>query len=236
MSFGLGRGKALAPGEAGLDRGDLPPLPDDLSDPRAAWIDPRTWFAHPERPFELEIGAGKGTFIVEQAARLPQTNFLAIEWAGEFYRYAADRVRRRGLSNVRVLHEDAVTFLRHRVPDGIINVIHLYFSDPWPKARHHKRRVVQDPFLRDVHRTLIAGGELRIVTDHEGYWRWMEDHFSRWCAAEASPRFERLSFTPERRAGGAREGEIVGTNFERKYATEGRTFNATVLRKPASAA
>lgn len=71
-------------------------------------------------------------------------------------------------------------------------------------------------------------GELRVVTDHDDYWQWMESHFDRWCAADHTPRFERLPFTRPASAG---EGELVGTNFERKYRREGRPFNAAILRK-----
>jgi tRNA (guanine-N7-)-methyltransferase len=227
MSFGLGRRRQLDPGEIGITADDLGPLPDEiLSNPNAARIDPRAWFADASRPFELEIGSGKGTFLLQQAAGQPGTNFLGIEWAREFYAYAADRVRRRGLSNVRLLNADATEFLHWRCPDAVARVIHLYFSDPWPKKKHHRRRVVQDRFLEDAHRVLEPGGELRIVTDHEEYWAWMEAHFARWTGAAGS--YERLAFDPPTSAG---DGELVGTNFERKYRTAGRPFHAATLRK-----
>ena len=229
MGFGLGRGRKLDPGAVGHFASDLPALPDDLaSDPRAGWVDPRAWFANPARPMEIEIGSGKGTFLVQQASLEPGTNFLGIERAKEFASYAADRARRRGLCNVKVLCGDAAEFLRWRVPDGVCRVIHLYFPDPWPKARHHKRRMVQDRFLAEAHRVLGPGGELRVVTDHGGYWAWMEEHFARWCDAGHSPRFERVAFE---RPGSAGEGEIVGTNFERKYRREGRPFYAVILKR-----
>lgn len=235
MSFGLGKGRAISPGAHGIESGDLPPLPDDAGiNPRSAWIDPRAWFEHPDRRFELEIGSGKGTFLLQQGELEPGTNFLGIEWAKEFYAYAADRLRRRGLSNTRLLHADATEFLRWRVPDGMVHVIHLYFSDPWPKTRHHKRRVVQDRFLGDAVRVLVPGGELRIVTDHAEYWEWMQEHFARWTCAGATPHgrtpapFRLEGFARPRSAG---EGEMVGTNFERKYAREGRPFHAAVLVK-----
>ena len=238
MSFGLGRGRVLESGQFGLEAAELPPLPVDAAANReSAWLDPRGWFAEPARRFELEIGSGKGTFLVQQAELEPQTNFLGIEWAKEFYAYAADRIRRRGLANVRMLHADATEFVHWRVPSGCISVIHLYFSDPWPKSRHHKRRVVQDRFLFDALRVLVPGGELRIVTDHDDYWTWMEEHFGRWTTAGATPHgmnpapFERLEFSRPASAG---SGEVVGTNFERKYAREGRPFHAAVLRSGAS--
>ena len=229
MSFGLSRGRTLDTSAAGLRAENLPPLPDDLAtDPDAARLDPRAWFDDPDRPFEIEIGSGKGAFLVQQGELEPGTNFLGIEWAKEFWAYIADRLRRRGLRNVRVLHADATQFLRWRAPAKCARVVHLYFSDPWPKSRHHKRRVVQDAFLADVWRVLTDEGELRIVTDHDDYWLWMEDHFARWAPPTGDGPFTRHDFAPPPSAG---EGEVVGTNFERKYRREGRPFHATTLRK-----
>lgn len=243
----LGRGRELddAPGIIGVTRGEgceLPPLPDDaLTNPVGALVDVRRWFPHPGHRLEIEIGCGKGTFLVNQAAAAPVTNYLGIEWAHEFYLYTADRVRRRALQNVRMLHTDATDIVRWRIPDSIVAVVHLYFSDPWPKKKHHRRRVVQDAFLEQVHRILLPGGELRIVTDHDEYWVWMEEHFGRWCRArdEATERrsdegksitFERLAFSPPEWVG---EDELVGTNYERKFKRDDRPAHAVVLRKPA---
>lgn len=216
MSFGLSRGKTQKYEGFGLTREDLPPF-------EAGRFDPRSLFDDASKRFELEIGAGKGTFLVQQAALEPDTNFLGIEWAGEFFRYAADRIRRRNLTNVRMLHDDATEFVTHRVPDGVCKVVHLYFSDPWPKKRHHKRRVVQDETLRQFHRILEQNGELRLVTDHDELWQWYLDHIERQTAL-----FERTDFASP---ASAAEGEVVGSNFERKFAKEGRSFNAMVLRR-----
>lgn len=228
MSFGLRRKRDLDPTGVGVE---LPPIPDD---PRAARLDPRNWFPDPARPLEVEIGSGKGTFLVQQAAADPTTNYLGFEWAGEFYEYAADRCRRAGLTNVRLVHADAGEFLRWRCPDGVARVLHVYFPDPWPKTRHHKRRMVSDTFLREAWRVLTPGGELRIVTDHDEYWAWMEERFKKRTGDRGqetgeAARFERLPFE---RPGSAHEGELVGSNFERKYRREGRPFHALVLRKP----
>jgi tRNA (guanine-N7-)-methyltransferase len=219
MSFGLSRGKELDTEGWGFTTRDLPSHEEGL-------IDPRSWFADSSRPFELEIGSGKGTFLVQQGVLQPRTNFLGIEWAGEFYRYAADRLRRHGLQNLRMLHGDATEFIRFWCPDSIADVVHLYFSDPWPKNRHHKRRVVQDASLKQIHRILRPGGELRIVTDHEDLWSWCEDH-----ALRNAVLFERHAFQPPESAGSS---EMVGTNFERKFAREGRPFHGmTLLRQEA---
>lgn len=230
MSFGLGRGRRLDVSGVGIEAADLPVMPDADGEPVAARLDPREWFDDPARPFEVEIGSGKGTFLLHRAEANPATNFLGIEWAKEFWAYAADRFRRRGLRNVRLLRADAVEFLRWRMPDGIVRVIHLYFSDPWPKKRHHKRRVVQDRFLEEARRVLAPCGEVRIVTDHEEYWQWMEQHFARWAptATTGDPGpFERRPFEASASAG---LGEVVGTNYERKFAREGRMFHAATLR------
>ena len=103
--------------------------------------------------------------------------------------------------------------------------MHLYFSDPWPKKRHHKRRVIQDQTLADLHRVIAHGGELRLVTDHDELWAWYEDH-----ARRHGHLFERQPFDHVESAGA---GEIVGSNFERKYRPENRPFHAmTLARKP----
>lgn len=221
MSLGLSRGKKLITEGYGIALSDLPGY--DVEDPESSRIDPRQWFQDPGRPFEIEIGSGKGTFLIQQAERSGDVNFLGIEQAGEFYRYAADRMRRRELENVRVLRADATEFIRFRCPPGVTQVIHLYFSDPWPKKRHHKRRVIQDESLRQFHRVLTSGGELRLVTDHDDLWAWYEDH-----AARHSDVFECGPFAASTSAG---EGELVGTNYERKFTHEGRSFHAMVLKK-----
>lgn len=243
MSFGLGHGRELddAPGVVGVSAEELPPLPDAiLHDPLAGRVDPRAWFPDPANPLEIEIGCGKGTFLLAESAANPGTNYLGIERAREFYLYAADRVRRRGLRNVRMLRADAGEFLRWRCPDAFVRVIHLYYSDPWPKKRHHKNRVVQDGFLAQVHRVLLPGGELRLVTDHPELWEWYEGFIERWTKAGEQdvrrmtgcepPVFERIPFTPPTWVD---EDEVVGTNYERKTRAAGRPPNACALRKVA---
>lgn len=238
MSFGLGHGRTLddAPGAVGVTKDEYPPMPDAaLGDPERARLDPRAWFSDRTRPIELEIGSGKGTFLLGQAASTPGVNYLGVEWAREFYLYAADRVRRRGLPHVRMLHADATEFLRWRSPAGVFRAIHLYYSDPWPKSRHHKNRVIQHRFLGEVWRVLAPGGELRVVTDHDDLWAWCEDHFDAWSRPGGGhgppeapdPPFERLAFTPP---AWVDEGETVGTNYERKMSVD-RPPHAATLRK-----
>jgi len=165
-------------------------------------------------PVEIEIGTGKGTFLLARAAANPHLNFLGIEWARAYAIYAADRFRRAGLANVRMLRTDAGEIFRtHLAPQSLWRV-HVYFPDPWPKARHHRRRLVQPPFVEHARRALKLGGQLIVVTDHRGYFEQIQSvlaHAAGW-ARVPMPRMADTS------------GELVGTNFERKYIAQGRPF------------
>jgi tRNA (guanine-N7-)-methyltransferase len=176
-----------------------------------------------DAPVELEIGTGKGTFLTEQAKARPDVNFFGLEWANWFYRYAADRLRRNGCTNARMVRAEALYFLSEFVADASLSVLHVYFPDPWPKKRHHKRRLVQEPFLRQAERVLSPGGRIQVVTDHQGYF---EENI------EPTLKSSRLLRLIEyNRPGSAAEGEFVGTNFERKYRREGRPFYALAAVK-----
>jgi tRNA (guanine-N7-)-methyltransferase len=167
-------------------------------------------------PVELEIGMGKGTFLTEQAKARPDVNFFGIEWARWFWRYASDRLRRSGAANARTIRAEASFFLREFVADHALAVVHIYFPDPWPKARHHKRRLIQPPFVKELQRVLIPGGRVQIVTDHKDYFEQIEQ----------AVRGSTLTVIDYNRPGSAAEGEFVGTNFERKYRRDGRPFFA----------
>ena len=212
----VSRGKPLVTNGFGIDHADLPPVEQGR-------IDPRLWFDHPQYPLEVEIGSGKGTFLLQEARAATQRNFLGIERTAGYYRYAADRLRRHGIVNARMLRSDAADFLRFWCEDGVASVIHLYFSDPWPKKRHHKRRVLQDRMLLEMHRVLGPGGELRLVTDHHALWDWYEE-----LACKHAHLYRRCPFRPAR---SATPGELVGTNYERKFAREGRRLFGMTLVK-----
>ena len=112
---------------------------------------------------------GKGTFLTEQARARPEVNFFGIEWARWFWRYASDRLRRHNCLNARTVRAEASFFLTEFVPAESLSVLHIYFPDPWPKARHHKRRLIQPKFMPIVERVLKPGGRLQVVSDHQGY-------------------------------------------------------------------
>ncbi len=174
-------------------------------------------------PVELEIGMGKGTFLTEQARSRPDTNFFGIEWARWFWRFASDRMRRHNCTNARTVRAEASFFLTEFLAAESLSVVHIYFPDPWPKARHNKRRLIQPKFVPVLHRVLKPGGLVKIVTDHKGYW---EENIE--PTIKAAEGFEVVDYN---RPGSANEGEFVGTNFERKYRREGRPFYAIAAVK-----
>ena len=183
-------------------------------------VDPREWFDN-DRPIELEIGTGKGTFLLARAASRPDLNFIGIEWARAYCHYAADRVRRAGLANVRMLRADAGVFVKDCLPDRSIWRLHVYFPDPWPKRKHHRRRLIQPAFVAEARRVLRIGGQLLVVTDHMGYFQ----HIRRVLGAA-----EGFVRTPMPKMAGE-SGELVGTNFERKYIAQGRPFYSAALMR-----
>ena len=173
-------------------------------------------------PVEIEIGTGKGTFLLERAKARPDVNFLGIEWTRKYCFHAADRIRRWNLSNVRMLRIDAAIFFRQRVSNNSLQRVHIYFPDPWPKTKHCKRRLIQPAFVGALHAKLRIGGQIIIITDHAEY-----------ACQIAWVIFSERGFAsvPFSRILGAEGGKLVGTNFERKYIAQGRTFFSLAVMK-----
>jgi tRNA (guanine-N7-)-methyltransferase len=133
-----------------------------------AKLDPQAIFAR-RAPLVLEIGSGMGETTAAIAKADPSTDFIAIEvhtpGVGSLLkRIAADR-----LANLRIIQHDAVEVLERMIPDGALAGIHLYFPDPWPKKRHHKRRLVQPAFAALAARKLAPGAVLHAATDWLDY-------------------------------------------------------------------
>jgi tRNA (guanine-N7-)-methyltransferase len=171
-------------------------------------------------PVELEIGCGKGTFLLARAAARKDVNFIGVERAKAYCLYAADRARRAGLANVRLFATDAVALVRQIADESLLRV-HVYFPDPWPKRKHRLRRTLSAPFLRDLRRVLLPGGQLLIVTDHLDYFAHIRQAV-RYIGGLVPVAFPSMSDA---------SGELVGTNFERKYIVQGRPFYALALLK-----
>jgi tRNA (guanine-N7-)-methyltransferase len=164
-------------------------------------------------PVELEIGSGKGSFLLRRASQRPEINLLGVEWVQKYALYGADRARRAGLGNVKLVCADAAGLFKTSLPDRSLWRVHIYFPDPWPKKKHHRRRLIQPEFLRHVRRVLKLGGWLGIVTDHADYFRQISSALSAVRGLVPVPFHSQTQ-----------DGQLVGTNFERKYSAGGKPF------------
>ena len=122
-----------------------------------------------EAPVVREIGFGNGETLVEQAANSPDRDFIGIEVHEPGVGHCLLKAEKAGVSNLRLINHDAIEVLRNQVPNGSLARLNLYFPDPWPKKRHHKRRIVQDAFVDLVADKLADGGTLNIATDWANY-------------------------------------------------------------------
>jgi tRNA (guanine-N7-)-methyltransferase len=200
---GLARRKRVKePGEFGIVGEEL-----------AAPLDPNALFGR-EAPLELEIGSGKGTLLVTESKRRPEVNFLGVEYARRYWLAAADRLRRNACRNARIVLVPADRFVRELLPLESLSAVHVYFPDPWPKTRHHRRRLLDSAFVELLASRMKAGARLQIATDHRSY-------FDEIVVVLEKSSLRAASFAPTASSG---EGELVGSNFERKYRMEGRAF------------
>src|ERR1019366_9367619 len=137
-------------------------------------IEPEAIFGR-RAPLEIEIGAGKGDFILEYASVNPEKNFLAIELSGTVGQLLAVRCGRAELPNVRVAKMDARTLVNLMLPDVSVAAFHIYYPDPWPKERHIKHRMVTPFFVRNLARTLQPDGAVYAASDVK---EWAEEIFT----------------------------------------------------------
>jgi len=174
-----------------------------------------------KRPVEVEVGFGKGRFLIETAASRPVVNFLGIEVARKYLDLVAWRILQRGLTNVKLIHEEAEAVFRHRIASGTVDACYIFFPDPWPKKRHHKRRLLQRPFIDDVASSLVPGGRLHFVTDFKDYYEaalpFLQEH----------PELEPVDREP---ADIGAEDLVLG-GYELKYLEQGRSIYRTVWAK-----
>ena len=124
-----------------------------------------------EAPLEVEVGSGKGLFLAGASQLYPDQNFLGIEIAYKYARFAAARLAKLESSNAIVVCGDGLALFNKWIPDSSLAAVHVYFPDPWWKKRHRRRRVLNEAFLKDVERTLLPGGLLHFWTDVEEYFQ-----------------------------------------------------------------
>jgi len=131
------------------------------------------------RKLVLEIGSGMGETTLEIAKAHPEADFVAVEVHGPGVGSLLNAIEREQLTNLRVIRHDALDVLEHMIGDGTLAAIHLFFPDPWPKKRHHKRRMVQPAFAALAARKLAPGGVLHAATDWPDYAEHMQEVFSK---------------------------------------------------------
>ena len=128
-----------------------------------------------DNPLEIEIGVGKGRFLRETAKRHPERNFIAVERARKYARTALLRAARDDQSNLRVFMGDGPELLE-LLPDESLSVLYILYSDPWPKKRHNKRRVIQTKTMKLFAKKIMQGGRLVVKTDFSELFDWSVEH------------------------------------------------------------
>ena len=156
-------------------------------------------------PRVLEIGFGNGDTLVQATAAHPELDYIGIEVHEPGVGHCLIKAREANVNNLRVITHDAIDVMRHQLPDGALSRINLLFPDPWPKKRHHKRRIVQPGFLALAAAKLAQGGELYIATDWANY----AEHIDETMAASAQ-----FGLAERREHGGDRPLDRQTTKFE----------------------
>jgi len=174
-----------------------------------------------DHPVEVEVGFGKGLFLVEGGQARPEINFLGIEIERKYQLFTANRLAKRGLKNVRLVCADARILFRDHLANGSVHTIHVYFPDPWWKKRHHKRRVFTEEFAGQCARVLRPGGTLDVITDVGEYFTLIQNLLAAQPALILLPGHD------------TKEAAADLTNFERKYRQEGRPIFRARYRKNA---
>jgi tRNA (guanine-N7-)-methyltransferase len=171
------------------------------------------------RPVEIEIGCGKGAFLVAYAADHPDRSVLGIENQPRWTRWIATRLEKAPRANARIVCADAALVVGRFVPNDSVRAFHLYFPDPWWKRRHDKRRLVRADLAGHLYRALEPAGILHLATD-------VADRFEA-MVAELST----VPFAVSIESAPTPSGRPL-TNFERKYRAEGRAIHYATFTKP----
>ena len=195
--------------ELGRTVGELPAGPLDFT----------AWFGR-EAPVMLEIGSGMGETTSQLAAAAPELNYVAAEVYDPGLGQLMLRAEKLGVENLRLLHGDAVVLLTEHVEPDSLHGVRLFFPDPWPKKKHHKRRIVQPSFAALVASRLAPGGTFHMATDWENYAEQMLEV----CSGEPAlrNRFDGWAPRPEWRP---------VTKFEQRADVEGRVSHDIIFEK-----
>jgi len=169
-----------------------------------------------DNPLEVDVGSGKGRFLVARARANPRTNYLGIERQPGRIFSTAKKAYRHGLCNVRLARVEAFGGIGDLLAPASVSVFYIFFPDPWPKRRHHRRRLVNPEFMNLLHSRLTAGGIIHFASDHTEYAAVVEKLFA------ADERFEAIDpFVPS---------DDEKTDFERLFTSQDKPINRFSLR------
>jgi tRNA (guanine-N7-)-methyltransferase len=191
----------------------------EIAELPAGPVDFDAWFGR-EAPVLLEIGSGMGETTSQLAQAAPELNYVAVEVYAAGLGQLMLRADKLGVENLRLLHGDAVVLLEQHVAPGSLHGVRVFFPDPWPKKRHHKRRLIQPELVALVASRLEAGGTLHLATDWANYAEQMLDV----CSAELllRNRYEGWAPRPEWRP---------VTKFEARAQAEGRACRDLIFER-----
>ena len=180
-SFGPARGRPLRPQQRELFAALLPKI--EIHTPMSGKLDPTACFSFPISRVWMEIGYGAGEHIAFHAEKNPDVGFIGCDFYKPGTASLLTRIRERNLDNIRIFCGDA-RLLLSCIDKRTIEKVFILFPDPWPKTRHHKRRIISEQFLDQLSSILIDGGGLKIATDHPGYLIWILRHMQQHASFE----------------------------------------------------
>ena len=161
-------------------------------------------------PLEVDLGSGDGSYTLALAEHFPERNFLAVERLLGRVQKTCRGAKERALDNLKVLRLESAYTAEWLLPRNSVSRLHLICPDPWPKAKHHRRRLIQQEFLETVHKLLLPGGVFVFKTDHEEYFEWAEEELALY------PKLEVTAFP---------EGEFdPKSDFQLQWEAEGKSL------------
>lgn len=170
------------------------------------------------RPVEFDLGCGDGSFLIDLAKHHPERDFIGVERLLGRCKKVAKRIKRAELENAKILRLDSKYVVEWLLPEASVSRIHLLCPDPWPKAKHNRRRLVQIPWLKSVKTALEPGGEFLFMTDHEEYFEWGEEQIRESGLFEILPWEDDSFFYPK-------------TDFQIQWEAEGKSMHRIRCRK-----
>lgn len=175
------------------------------------------------RPLEIDLGCGDGSFLMDMAREFPERDFLGVERLLGRVRKVCRKITRCKIENARVLRLESRYTVEWLLPGASVSRLHLLCPDPWPKLRHHRRRIVQVDFLEAVRQVLVPGGEFLFMTDHEEYFAWAAEKVRRFAKFELLDWTENSFFYPK-------------TDFQELWESEGKVMWRLRCRRPSNGA